>query len=303
MIIDLIGVPFLLGNELLGVERAPQAIRDLGLTALLQQNGLSFVDRGNIILNNELSGTNINYNINNFTHIVKMAELLRNEVNKSLAEEHIPFIMGGDHSVSIGSLASSIRRFANLGVIWLDAHPDINTHYSSPSGNAHGMPLAMALGLGPQEITSLFTNLLKPSNIFILGARSIDHGEEEIIKKNNIKYFSQEQIAKRGLKSIIREISQIIRKNNITDLHLSFDVDVLDPSIIPGTGTPVAKGLFLEEVKIVLENLITTKLIRVIDFVEYNPLLDNKAQTSKTTIYSLLKIIFENLAKTKILEK
>ena len=295
--IELIGAPFFLGSKAKGTEQAPEIIRKLNLQELFLDNKIEYYDYGdiNVLFNN--SDFLNKLQINNFDGIVKSSKQIKDEVYNRLDKKRLPLILGGDHSISIGSLAASSSFFDNLGVVWLDAHPDINTPHTSPSQNAHGMPLSFALGYGPKEIVSLYQNYLNPNNIHIIGLRSIDEGEREIIKKHHINYYDKSLIEKKGIDFIASEIVNLLRKNMVTNIHFSFDIDVLDPSLVPGTGTPVPEGLFIEEITTLINILFESKMIRLIDLVEYNPLLDNATKTTQKTVMQLLDIMISNLAK------
>lgn len=183
-----------------------------------------------------------------------------------------------------------------MAVIWIDAHGDINTGETSPSGNSHGMPLAAALGVGEPSLVNVYYNgpKVKPENVFIIGARDLDQGEIELAEELNLNLYTMDSIRKVSLESVIQEITDIINKSNVDGIHLSFDIDVLDKSLVPGTGTPVEKGFSLDEGKILLKELLALGMIKSMDLVELNPLLDENDTTAELCI-ELVDWIFKYL--------
>ena len=227
------------------------------------------------------------------------------ECNTSLAElvylalnnGTIPFILGGDHSLALGSLAGTSKYFNDdLAVIWIDAHGDLNTHETSPSGNIHGMPLAASIGLGYKSLTSILFNKRKvnPKNIFLLGCRDLDSGEIKLINNLEINMWTIEDIKNKGAEAIIEELLRKINNNHLTNIHLSDDIDFLYPSYVPGTWTPVNNGLTFEESQILLHGIFGTSHVRCIDFVEYNPTLDKDNKTKETCI-QLINLMSQEL--------
>ena len=215
------------------------------------------------------------------------------KVLSALENNTLPFIVGGDHSLALGSIAGASKFLGNdLAVIWIDAHGDINTEETSPSGNIHGMPLAASMGIGYKKLTSIFFDdfKIKPENVFILACRDLDAGEIALIDELNINVWTNEDINVKGTDVVVNELLSIIKEKNIENIHLSYDIDCLDPEYVPGTGTPVTDGLSFGESKILLESILGTSLVRSIDFVEYNPDLDKNNRTKETCI-ELLKLI------------
>ena len=217
------------------------------------------------------------------------------ECNTSLAEKvylalnngTIPFILGGDHSLALGSLAGASKYFNDdLAVVWIDAHGDLNTHETSPSGNIHGMPLAASIGFGYESLTSILFKKRKvnPENIFLLGCRDLDSGEIKLINDLEINMWTIEDIKNKGAKATIEELLERMNNKHLNNIHLSYDIDCLDPSYVPGTGTPVNNGLTFEESQILLHGIFSTSHVQCIDFVEYNPTLDKDNKTKETCI-------------------
>ncbi|MBM6859492.1 arginase, partial [Clostridium saudiense] len=229
--------------------------------------------------------------------VVDANNRLATKVYEALTNNTLPFIIGGDHSLALGSIAGSSKYFGNdLGVIWIDAHGDINTELTSPSGNIHGMPLAASMGIGYDKLTSIFFDdyKVKPENVFILACRDLDQGEIELIDRLKINVWNIDEIKNGDLDKIISDLLSMIKEKNIKNIHLSYDIDCLDPEYVPGTGTPVDNGLTFEESKKLLKSILGTSLVKSIDFVEYNPELDSNNRTKETCI-ELLNIISTEL--------
>ena len=219
---------------------------------------------------------------------------LKTCINEAISEGKKVVTIGGDHSIAIGSIAGVLQTYLNLGVIWFDAHTDINTEASSPSGNAHGMPLAALMGLCKSAI-NVNEYCLNHKNIFWIGARDMDEGEWEIIRTLGIDdhVYTSEMVHKLGMNNIMAEVREKLYKTGVRYLHLSFDIDGMDPDIVPATGTPVPNGVtdtecheFIYEIEQNMPQLVS------MDFVEYNPLMDNKAYaTGGWCVNTLTKLI------------
>ena len=195
-----------------------------------------------------------------------------------------------DHVLGLGSISGASKYFNELAVIWIDAHGDINTPSTSPSGNSHGMPLAAAMGVGENEMIHLYYDnspKVKPENVYIIGARDLDQGEIKLAKKLNLNLYTMDKLREMGIDKIILEILYKINSSNVDGVHLSFDIDALDSSLVPGTGTPVENGFTLEEAKEILKGLLETGLIKSMDLVELNTLLDE----NDTTAYLCIELI------------
>ncbi len=213
--------------------------------------------------------------------IIDVNTNLAHTVYSSLKSESFPLTIGGDHSLGLGSISGASKYYNNLAVIWVDAHGDINTHETSPSGNVHGMPLAAAMGIGHDTLTKLYfeDRKVNPKNVFIIGARDLDTGELQLIENHKLNVYTTEEVQKRGVEDILNDIKEILIKNNVDAVHLSFDIDSIDPKFLPGTGTPVENGLTVNETKFILKYLLETRLIKSMDFVELNTELDKGNDT------------------------
>ena len=298
MNISIIGMPLFYGCDRPGVEKGPEELRKNNLIDIFEENHTVY-DLGDIEVekanaeNKFLSNSKLKY----LDQVVNANNNLATKVLEALENNTLPFIVGGDHSLALGSIAGSSQFLGNdLAVIWIDAHGDINTHETTPSGNIHGMPLAASMGIGYEKLTSIFFNnfKVKPENVFILACRDLDEGEIELIDKLDINVWTNQDINNKGIDKVVKELLSLISSKNIKNIHLSYDIDCLDPEYVPGTGTPVSDGLSFSESKSLLEAILGTSLVKSIDFVEYNPDLDQNNRTKETCI-ELLKLISCNL--------
>ncbi|MBU6080810.1 arginase [Allobacillus halotolerans] len=284
--LGILGVPITIGQPNKGADLGPDAIRHAGLYTVLQNLNASYQDYGNVqIKNEEANQIDQATNLKNLNEVAAASELTANKVSEMIQEGQFPLLLGGDHSMAIGTIAGVQQHYENLGVIWYDAHADFNTEETSPSGNIHGMSLAVNLGMGHEKLTSILQNepKIKPENVIIIGARSIDSGERELIKEKGIKVYTAHEVEQQGIESVIKESLNYLTAR--TDgIHLSFDVDSLDPIYVPGTGTPVEGGLSVRESHYALRLLNESEKIVSAEFVEVNPLLDERNQTAKRTV-------------------
>ncbi|PTY58880.1 arginase [Staphylococcus aureus] len=186
--------------------------------------------------------------------------------------------------MAVGSVSAISKHYNNLGVIWYDAHGDLNIPEESPSGNIHGMPLRILTGEGPKELIELNSNVIKPENIVLIGMRDLDKGERQFIKDHNIKTFTMSDIDKLGIKEVIENTIEYLKSRNVDGVHLSLDVDALDPLETPGTGTRVLGGLSYRESHFALELLHQSHLISSMDLVEVNPLIDSNNHTAEQAV-------------------
>lgn len=295
MDINLIGVPLYYGCDRVGVENGPNVLRQQGIKGLLQNEKNKVYDLGNIYIDNTLekqpfeAGVNAKY----INEIVEVTENLAHKVYTSLCSESFPFILGGDHALAAGSVAGVSKYFKDdLAVIWIDAHGDINTFETSPSGNVHGMPLAASMGIGDDSLTDLYFKgvKVKKENVFIVGARDLDKGEIKLIEDLNLNVWTMDKIKEIGIDNLCKELSEALKAAGINNIHISFDIDSVDPEHIIGTGTPVPGGFELEEAEKLLASIFDTKKVKSMDFVEFNPSLDNTDITSENCIRILKKI-------------
>src|SRR5690625_818136 len=295
--ISLIGVPVDLGQSRRGVDMGPSAIRYAHVKDVIKELGYPIIDLGDLTVSNDLDINEAsNSNLHNLYQIVYENKKLANIVDREVAENHFPLILGGDHSISIGSIAGIAKYYRNLGVIWYDAHGDLNTDETSPSGNIHGMSLAANLGFGAQQLTTIldYTPKIKPENIVIIGARSLDPGEKELIRRENIKVFTMQEIDRLGMPKVMEETIAYL-KERTDGVHLSLDLDALDPTEVPGVGTPVIGGLTYRESHLAMEMLAEVNIVTSAEFVEVNPILDVKNKTAEVAVELIGSLLGKNL--------
>lgn len=286
--IEIIGAPSTFGQKKLGVNLGPDAIRYAGLLSRLKKMGLDVIDKGNIEVptldvekfNSDQEG------LRNYDEIVTVSENLSKATSEIVKKGNFPLTLGGDHSIAVGSISGISQHYENLGVIWYDAHGDLNVPEESPSGNVHGMPLRILAGDGPDELVNIndFTPKVKPENIVLIGMRDLDEGERKYIKDKNIKTFTMADIDRFGIQEVIERSLEYLKSRNIDGLHFSLDVDALDPAETPGTGTRVMGGLSYRESHFALELLNESKLVTSMDIVEVNPLIDNSNHTAEQAV-------------------
>lgn len=294
--ISIIGVPMDLGQRRRGVDMGPSAIRYAGIVKRLEKLDYEVDDLGDIeITRPPKKEVRRKDNLRNLTEIVETSTRLAKVVAKELQNERFPLVLGGDHSIALGTLAGISRHYDDLGLIWYDAHGDINTVETSPSGNIHGMPLAASLGLGHPSLTSILDKgaKIKPENIVLIGIRALDKGEKEILKQLNIKVYTMHEVDRLGMPKIIEETIAYLKECD--GVHLSFDLDGIDPSEAPGVGTPVLGGATYRESNLALEMLSEAKVITSAEFVEVNPMLDDKNKTGMLAVELIGSLFGEKL--------
>lgn len=288
MDINIIGVPVCFGSDMAGVNLGPEKLREKEVVNIIKRNNHNVYDLGNIYVKEvkEYEKFQSHQKMKYIDPIVEIDTNLAQQVYNTISSGNFPFIIGGDHSLGLGSIAGSSKYFENMGVIWIDAHGDINTHETTPSGNVHGMPLAAAMGIGHEKLVNLYYEgiKVKPENVFIIGARDLDKGEIELVRKLNLNLWTTKKIKDDGIEKAMANVMQRIKDKGIMHCHLSFDIDCLDKTLVPGTGTPVAEGLNLHEVQYILKTFMQSKIITSMDFVELNTALDKDDITANRTI-------------------
>jgi arginase len=282
--IEVIGVPVDLGAGRRGVDMGPSAIRIAELEARLEQLGHQVEDFGDLDVmipeTQQVGQGKLRYK----GPILATCQELCRQVERSLGEGRMPLVLGGDHSLAIGSIAGSTGHFAKqgeqLGVIWFDAHGDANTPETTPSGNIHGMSLAVSLGLGDPDLVQIGGRAPKvlPRNVVLIGIRDLDSGERETLKKSGVTVYTMRDVDERGMRDVVDEAIRLA-SDGTAGVHLSFDLDVVDPEDAPGTGTPVWGGITYREAHLAMEMLNDRAEIVAIDLVEVNPVLDTQNMT------------------------
>ncbi len=280
--ISIIGVPLDLGASLRGSNLGPDAIRYAGIKKRLERIGYDVKDEGDVIVRREEAVTVPGSNLKNLNVVVDVNKQLCEKVDKVMKEGRFPVVLGGDHSIAIGTIKGVLHNVRKLGVIWFDAHGDINTNETTPSGNIHGMPVATLLGLGAKELKEIGGEeyTLDKKNIVYIGSRDLDAPERTAMKELGMHVFTMHEIDKLGIVAVLEEAIRIA-SDGTDGIHVSFDMDVLDPEVAPGTGTKVKGGMDYREAHLSMEMIARTEKLVSVEFVEVNPLLDHVNMTGE----------------------
>ena len=283
--VHIIGVSLDLGGNRRGVDMGPSAFRIAGLTEKLTALGIQVVDEGDVVApipeTKQLGDPRKKY----IREISRVCEKLYKTSLSAFEKGAMPLVLGGDHSLAAGSVAATAefarREGSRVGLIWVDAHGDMNTPASSGSGNVHGMPLAALLGPEPAELSRIggFSPKVLPENTVLIGIRNLDDREKEIVRDSRVHVFTMKDIDRGGIAAIVEQALALAGKDT-SGVHVSFDVDVCDPSIAPGVGTPVKGGLDYREAHMLMEMIADSGLLRALDLVEVNPILDDRNTTA-----------------------
>jgi arginase len=282
--IELIGVPLDLGAGRRGVDMGPSAIRVADIEPRLETLGHRVSDSGDLDVMipeaQKVGAGKLRYK----STILATCRELAARVEKSIGAGRLPMVLGGDHSIAIGSVAGSTAHYAKqnqaLGLIWFDAHGDANTPQTTPSGNIHGMSLAVNLGIGDPDLIGLGerTPKVSPRNTVLIGVRDVDAGERVTLKECGVTVYTMRDLDERGMRDVVDE-AVAIASDGTAGIHLSFDLDVVDPEDAPGTGTPVWGGITYREAHLAMELLNERANLAAIDIVEVNPVLDTQNMT------------------------
>ena len=295
--ISIIGAPSDYGQQRRGVDMGPSAIRYAGVVERLENLGYDIQDEGDIIVKKSFTSLNLDKSLKNLQEVIEVSRDLCEKVKAIVNEGIFPLVLGGDHSVSIGTLAGLASKYKSLGVIWFDAHADINLPETSPSGNIHGMPVAISLGMGEENLVQIggIAPKISPENLIIIGARSVDEGEKELIRRLGIKVYSMHEIDRMGMSKVMDEVITYLRARRVDGVHLSLDLDAIDPLYTPGVGTPVAGGITYRESHLAMEMLEEANLITSAEFVEVNPILDERNKTADVAVALMGSLFGEKL--------
>jgi arginase len=292
--ISLIGAPTDIGAGARGASMGPEALRVAGLQRTLEGHGLEVIDRGN------LAGPTNPWlpPVDGYRHldeVVAWNRTVHDAVHAELALGRLPLLLGGDHCLGIGSISAVARHCREAGkklrVLWLDAHADFNTNVLTPSGNVHGMPVACLCGLGPQALVEIGGHVpaIQPKWIRQIGIRSVDAGEKRLVQEADLEVFDMRHIDEMGMRHTMELALATLDAN--THLHVSFDVDFLDPAFAPGVGTTVAGGPTYREAQLCMEMIADTGRLASLDLMELNPAFDVKNQTAVVAV-DLIESLF-----------
>ncbi|MBW7473349.1 arginase [Paenibacillus oenotherae] len=283
--ISILPVPFDWGASRRGAASGPQALLGAGLERRLQLLGHQTKIRPDSYLPDFTSDCRTSPRMKQWGSVLAMCEAVSREIALLASGGTFPLAIGGDHSISIGTIAGLAQQKRKLGVIWIDAHADVNTPESSPSGNIHGMALAAGLGLGDPRFTTIGSAApkLQAERIALVGTRQLDEGEKRLIRKLGVACFTMHDIDKFGMARIMEQAIAVVSSGS-DGVHVSFDIDSVDPGEAPGTGTPVRGGLNFREAHLAMELLYEAGVVTSADIVEVNPLLDNGHQTVRLAV-------------------
>ena len=296
--ISIIGAPLDLGQDRRGVDMGPSALRFANLNARLAALGYEVEDMGNVAVEQAEAWPEGDAHAKYLAQIAAACELLAIQVSATLSRGRLPLVLGGDHSVAVGSVSGAARFFRerglNIGLIWLDAHADMNTPETSPSGNIHGMPLACLVGMGPAELTDLggFRPKVAPRNTVIVGLRDVDQMERPHVADSGVRAFTMRDIDERGMRAVMAEAIQAASQGT-AGFHLSLDMDFVDPQDAPGVGTPVRGGVTYREAHLAMEMICDSSRMVSIEVVEVNPVIDEVNRTADLAV----ELIMSGLGK------
>ena len=284
--VHIIGVPLDLGGARRGVDMGPSALRIAGLGEAIARLGRQVIDKGNLPAPIAETEDALDRHKKYIEPIATVCHALYTSCLASLEAGALPVVLGGDHSLATGSVAASaewIRRLNDkpLGLIWVDAHGDMNTPQTTSSGNVHGMPLAALLGQEPRELATIGrTPSIRPEHTVLVGIRNLDEDEKGQIRASGVHVFTMKDIDRQGIATIAERAIEIASAGT-GGIHVSFDLDVCDPSIAPGVGTPVRGGLDYRESHVIMELVADSNQLIALDLVEVNPTLDNRNTTAE----------------------
>ncbi len=296
--IAIIGAPLDLGQGRRGVDMGPSAVRVANLNTRLAMLGYVVEDLGNVPVEQAEASPEGHPHAKYLPQIAASCERLGTLVGQTLERGSVPVVLGGDHSVAIGTVGGVARHFRNqdqtIGLIWLDAHADMNTPESSPSGNIHGMPLACILAMGPPELTGMFGFQPKvpPSHAVIVGLRDVDQMEKPHVRESGVRAFTMRDIDERGLRSVMDEAIRLAC-DGTAGFHLSLDMDFVDPQDAPGVGTPVRGGATYREAHLAMEMICDSGHMLSMEVVEVNPVIDEVNRTADLAV----ELIMSGLGK------
>jgi arginase len=291
--VGILGVPLDLGSGRRGTDMGPSAIRFAGLSERLRRLGVAVHDHGYVAAAAPETRLPGDEHLRFGREIVRTCLRLRDRVKGILRSGEMPVVLGGDHSIAMGSVAGTAAvAGGRIGLLWIDAHADLNTPETSPSGNVHGMPLAVLLGKGDPLLLSIGEKspVVAPRHAALLGLRDVDEGERERIRKLGVAVYTMKELDERGTSTCLREALTRVTKGTV-GFHLSLDMDALDPEIAPGVGTPVPGGLTYREAHLACELVAETKKLLSMDVVEVNPILDERNRTADLAVQLVLSAL------------
>jgi arginase len=270
-----------LGQNRRGVDMGPSAVRYAGLQRRLERLGLTVYDNGNIRVPGIEEVDREDERMQHASAIAQVNQRVHEAMLRCIAADETAIFLGGDHSIALGSISAAITRSERVGVLWIDTHGDFNTPEISPSGNVHGMVVAALMGRCPPPL-QIGDRFLQPEQIVMLGTRDLDSLERVALRESGIKVMTMREIDENGMAQVVR--AALAALEHVDTLHVSFDMDVLDPTVAPGVGTPVSGGVTVREAHLIMEMLADDGRVRSLDLVEINPILDERNRTAQFAV-------------------
>jgi arginase len=282
-VIRIYGVPMDLGQNRRGVDMGPSAIRYAELQKRLEHLGLTVYDSGNIRVPGieEVDDTTSTIYAHHASAIADVNHRVHEAMLRVIADDENAIFLGGDHSMAMGTISAALTRAERVGVLWIDTHGDFNTPETTPSGNVHGMVVAALMGLCPPPL-QIGERRLQPHEIVMIGTRDLDPAERVALRSTGIKVMTMRDIDEVGMANVVR--ASLTALGDVSAIHVSFDMDSLDPSVAPGVGTPVSGGLTIREAHLLMEMLADDGRVRSLDLVEVNPILDEYNRTAQVAV-------------------
>ncbi len=276
MAVEIIGVPVDLGANRRGTDMGPSAVRYAGLSGALRAMGLEVIDNGNIDVPVPESIKIANPEFMFIDEIAEVCEKLADSVGKIIGRGNFPLVLGGDHSIAMGTLGGVSKEVRDPGLIWFDAHADFNTVETSETGNIHGMSLAAVTGHGNPRLVNIggIAPKVREEKTVLIGIRDLDNNEKKQLKESQITVFSMKRVDEMGMADVVREALLIAGRGG-DGIHVSFDLDVVEPAVASGVGTPVTGGLNYREAHLALELIAETRMLRSLEICEVNPIMDS----------------------------
>ena len=286
-----------LGAGRRGVDMGPSAVRLAGLNERILSLGYQVKDYGNVMVPQPESVPVGEQRARYLAEITETCTRIAERVEASADTGEFPIVLGGDHSIAVGTISGMSHHFRKqggkkMGVIWIDAHADMNTPEISPSGNIHGMPLACMIGMGPHELTHLFDYAPKvdPKNVVLIGLRSVDPEERKLVRQSGVRAYTMREIDERGLRGVMDEAIRAAT-DGTAGFHLSLDMDSVDPQEAPGVGTPVKGGITYREAYLAMEMLCDSNAITSVEAVEVNPVIDEHNRTAALAVELIMSAL------------
>jgi arginase len=274
----------------------PAAIRYADLNEKLNYSGYTVIDEGNLLISTPGVSLSGDAKLKNLEPILEICKALSSVVEGICAAGDFPLVIGGDHSLALGSATGAAAAYSPLGLLWIDAHGDFNTDQTSPTGHIHGMPLAALAGYGDSRLVSLggFSPKVDPAHVAVVGVRDLDAGEREMLRAAQVHVFTMKDIDHMGIATVMARALEITTQGT-RGLHVSLDIDALDPREVHGVGTPVRGGLTYREASVVMEEIAATGKMTSLDVVEVNPILDSKNRTARMAVDLILSALGKSI--------